>query len=295
MLGRVRVVFIGSVPEVAAAIVLGGHELAACVVVEGWIDRSRARWAPRGVRAVARERGAPVHSLRPDRRLPTALERLAIHGDALVCAGFPSRIPPSVLGRFRLGGLNVHPSLLPAHRGPDPVGRTLLAREASTGVTLHEMTDTLDAGPIVVSVPCPILPLDTRTALRDRLLALGALTIPRALRSFEQGDRMAVPEPGPLEPRLRSDEVRPDPDLSTLELDARIRAVSRIPGARMRDDRGLVHRVVGCAPLVTERSGRPGAVLDVCGPRVLMATRDGALWLALAAPPRAVPKRLSAA
>ena len=76
--------------------------------------------------------------------------------DWLVVACFPWRIPASILATPRRGALNLHPSLLPRWRGPEPLFWTFHAGDATTGVTVHRLTDRLDAGPVVAQRRRPL-------------------------------------------------------------------------------------------------------------------------------------------
>ncbi len=112
--------------------------------------------------ASARTHGIPVWTLS---RLPVALEF-----DLLVVACFPQRLPQSLLNRAGIAALNIHPSWLPAYRGPAPIFWQLRDGMREIGVTLHHMTSRIDAGDIVaqtnVSLPVGISGLDA-----DELLA----------------------------------------------------------------------------------------------------------------------------
>src|ERR1700686_2568971 len=68
--------------------------------------------------------------------------------DLFCVATFPRILDAGVLALPRLGVLNVHPSLLPRHRGPDPLFWTFFDSEAETGVTVHWITQEVDAGDI---------------------------------------------------------------------------------------------------------------------------------------------------
>jgi methionyl-tRNA formyltransferase len=70
--------------------------------------------------------------------------------DVAVCDGFPWRVPAAALRVPRLGMLNVHPSLLPRHRGPMPIHWAVRQGDAETGVTIHWMAESFDTGRIVV-------------------------------------------------------------------------------------------------------------------------------------------------
>jgi phosphoribosylglycinamide formyltransferase-1 len=94
-----------------------------------------------------------------------------------VLAGYDQLLRPPYFTAFAGRSINVHPSLLPAHGGPDMVGlavhRSVLdAGDRETGVTIHEVTPQLDAGPILAQERLPILPGDSAETLAARVLAL---------------------------------------------------------------------------------------------------------------------------
>jgi methionyl-tRNA formyltransferase len=98
--------------------------------------------------------GIPVYEIGDlgDPRIPTLLEGL----DFLVTACFPRLLPQPWLDAPRQGCLNLHPSLLPAFRGPNPIEDQLAAGEQTTGITLHLMDATADTGPILLQEAFPI-------------------------------------------------------------------------------------------------------------------------------------------
>ena len=100
--------------------------------------------------------GIPVwESGRPDQREALAwLQRLA--PDLILVACFPWRLPASWLAVPPNGAFNVHPSRLPAFRGPAPLFWQFRADVAETGVTIHEMSETMDEGAIVAQASWPL-------------------------------------------------------------------------------------------------------------------------------------------
>ena len=70
--------------------------------------------------------------------------------DLLLVFGFNWKIPRDVIASLRYGALNVHPSLLPKYRGPSPIPWAIRNGERDLGMTIHRMTDKVDAGPIIV-------------------------------------------------------------------------------------------------------------------------------------------------
>lgn len=179
----VSVVFVcaaGSVSgRVAATWVRTGQSLAAVVVS----DTRPGKPLPRAFARLARS-GVPVIRAGDPadwRGIEAELEGVA--ADVLLCYGFMRLIPGSFLKRFRCGGVNFHPALLPAYRGPHPT-RCLVADgqiEASGGLTLHAMTEAFDEGAILAQAR--FLPQDYFCARRfeDVLVSTMLVTIREVL------------------------------------------------------------------------------------------------------------------
>ncbi|MBI5449371.1 methionyl-tRNA formyltransferase [Candidatus Gottesmanbacteria bacterium] len=94
--------------------------------------------------------------------------------DLLISASFGQKIPSQVIHAAPLGGLNVHPSLLPRWRGADPVPWAILSGDHQTGVTIVTLSDDFDTGAIIAQKKIPITDHDTTDPLRARLFTLGA-------------------------------------------------------------------------------------------------------------------------
>ena len=136
----------------------------------------------RGLR-VATDHGVPTVILsRVD--FPDADARDAAIGAALtragvqlaLLAGYDQLLRPPYFAAFGGRTINIHPSLLPAHGGRGMVGiavhrSVLQAGDAETGVTIHEVTAELDAGPILAMARVPVLPGDDPERLAARVLA----------------------------------------------------------------------------------------------------------------------------
>lgn len=99
-----------------------------------------------------------------------ALDALAPASEVLCAACFPKLLPSDWRQRPRLGALNLHPSMLPAYRGPEPLFWQLRNGEARTGVTLHFMDEAADTGDIVAQVEAPF-PEGITYAEAERLTA----------------------------------------------------------------------------------------------------------------------------
>lgn len=109
-------------------------------------------------------------------------------GVDLVClAGFMRILSPEVTRRWQGRILNVHPSLLPAHRGLHPQRRALQAGDRESGCTIHLVDAGVDTGPIVLQRRVPILPDDDEAALTARILAEEHRAYPDAVRTVLRG------------------------------------------------------------------------------------------------------------
>lgn len=124
---------------------------------------------------------------------PDVLAAVAAHRpDAIVTACFPRRLPAALLAMPPLGGVNVHPSLLPVGRGPDPVFWTLRRGDRHTGATVHQMDATFDTGPILAQEVIDV-PLGARAPdLEIRLAHLGARLLIPALHGLASGQALPL-------------------------------------------------------------------------------------------------------
>jgi methionyl-tRNA formyltransferase len=86
------------------------------------------------------------------------------------------------------GWLNIHPSLLPAYRGPEPIYWTISDGAASSGVTMHRAVPVIDAGPVLAQVEVPTTIADTSGTLARRTTAAGIQVLERALVGLLDGD-----------------------------------------------------------------------------------------------------------
>jgi methionyl-tRNA formyltransferase len=106
--------------------------------------------------------------------------------DFVVAACFPRLLPPDWLAAPRFGCLNLHPSLLPAYRGPFPVEDQLAAGETQSGVTLHRMDATPDTGDILLQEAFPVPAGSTADSLTRLAAARGADLLIRYLSAPEK-------------------------------------------------------------------------------------------------------------
>lgn len=187
-----RVVFMGT-PDFAAcslASLLAAPEIEVPLVLcQPDKPRGRSRTPqPPPVKELALQAGVEV--LQP-RRLKSgaAPERLAeIRPDAIVVVAYGRILPPNILALPRLGCLNVHASLLPELRGAAPIQWAIVRGHSRSGVSIMQMDEGLDTGPVLAVQEVPITADDEAGDLYDRLKELGAALLVPTLLAHARGE-----------------------------------------------------------------------------------------------------------
>ena len=123
---------------------------------------------------LAQQQGIPIHYLSDQTALTSIKPDSIENPDYILVACFPYRLPASIIDWPLLGCLNIHPSLLPKYRGPDPIFWQLQNSESQTGVSLHLVTPELDAGPVVDQKTCPFIEGAKRDNIEIMLAESGA-------------------------------------------------------------------------------------------------------------------------
>ncbi len=120
---------------------------------------------------------------------PEAIDQLrAYEADLFVVCDYGQILSPTALGAAKLGGINLHASLLPKYRGAAPIHWAIYRGEAETGVTVIHMTPQLDAGPCVVQTSTPIGPEEDCGQLEARLAEMGVEAVMEAIEQLERWD-----------------------------------------------------------------------------------------------------------
>ena len=230
-------VFMGT-PDFAAAILGGlvaaGHRMRAVYTQPPRPAGRGHRLQASPVQLLAERIGVPVHCPESLREEAAQAGFAALGVDAAVVAAYGLILPPAVLAAPRLGCLNVHASVLPRWRGAAPIQRTLLAGDRETGITIMQMDQGLDTGPILLQRTVPILPDTNAGELTETLAELGTRLMLEALDGVAGGK--LTPRPQPEEgvtyaPKIRREEARLDWRQPANALERRVRAFAPAPGA----------------------------------------------------------------
>jgi methionyl-tRNA formyltransferase len=283
-------VFMGT-PEFAATILDGliaaGHRMRAVYTQPPRPAGRGHRLLPTPVQELAERHGLPVHCPASLRSADAQAEFAAIPADAAVVAAYGLILPAPVLHAPRLGCLNVHASILPRWRGAAPIQRAILAGDSETGITIMQMDEGLDTGPILLQERVPIGPETAAEELSEQLAGLGARLMVEALDGLARGALLPRLQPAAgvtYAAKLRREEARLDWRRPAAALERQVRAFDPWPGAFFegRGERIRVLRAEADPRLVT---APPGTVLDA---RLSIACGEGVLRpLVLQRPARA--------
>jgi methionyl-tRNA formyltransferase len=175
--------------------------------------------------------------------------------------------------------INIHGSLLPRWRGAAPIHRAIESGDLETGVTIMEMEEGLDTGPMLLMERLPILDTDTTGSLHDKLADMGGRMIVEALRKMAAGGLDAVPQPEEgvsYAAKISKDEAKLDLQRPALELARKVRAFNPFPGAHAQAG-GVTVKVWNAQ--ATDGTGRPGQVLAADAGGIVVACGEGALRL----------------
>ena len=193
----------------------------------------------------------------------------------MIVAAYGLIVPVAVLAAMPKA-LNIHASLLPRWRGAAPIVRAILAGDRETGVSIMQMEEGLDTGPVLVQVRLPITNEDDAGTLHDKLAALGARMIVAAL-SEVMGERFQpVPQSwqgATYAAKIEKNETILDWNRDAVELERAVRAFRPAPGA-VTFANGETLKVWRAH--VLEEQGIPGTLLRAYGALVVACSR-GAL------------------
>jgi len=185
--------------------------------------------------------------------------------DVAVVVAYGKLIPGDLLGVMRHGFVNLHPSLLPRHRGPSPIQWALVCGDRATGVTTMLLDEGMDTGPILLQERVMIEDGETAEMLAPRLAELGADLVVRTLDELERGTITPRPQPSDgvnTTPMLRRNFAKVDWSMPARQLINRLRGFTPWPGL-YTDFRGGRLKIFGLEEAKPSPKGdeAPGSVL----------------------------------
>ncbi len=146
------------------------------------------------VKVAAEGLGIPV--LQPNNLRGESIQAVLseLSPDVIVVAAYGRFLPTAVLELASHGCLNLHPSLLPRHRGPSPVATAILEGDETTGVSLMLLDEGMDTGPVIAATAVPMTGRETAGELTDTLFDLGGALLQENLAPWVEGRLRATPQ-----------------------------------------------------------------------------------------------------
>jgi methionyl-tRNA formyltransferase len=241
---------------------------------------------PPPVKRAALSLGIPV--LQPETlRDPAAVEQLAaLRPDVGVVAAYGEILRKSVLAIPPLGYLNIHPSLLPLHRGPTPVPGAILAGDTETGVTVMLLDAKMDSGPIIAQQRVPLPPDARSDKLTEELFRLGSALLLEALAGYAAGASSPTPQDdsqATYTKMLKKEDGAIDWHASAIQIERMTRAYHPWPGAQTLW-RGQPLKIIAAQAHPTWGGDEPPGALLPRPDSIWVATGAGALELLIVQP-----------
>jgi methionyl-tRNA formyltransferase len=246
---------IGTTAPVFRALIENGYDIAALVVAQKETGPSR-KPRPLEIVEIAEAHNIPV--LAPAKLSGATGELAACGAEAAVLIAYGKLVPQSVIDLFPAGIINLHPSLLPKHRGSTPIESVILNGETETGISLMQLAVEMDAGPLYAqshySVPAGI----SKAELAQDLLEVGAQAIISLLPGILDGSCLALPQDhnqATIDKQIQKEDGIIDWRKPAVQLEREIRAYAGWP--RSRTTLGGVDVIITAAH-TGEGSGTPG-------------------------------------
>ena len=265
---KLRIAFMGtpeySVPTLQSLISFG-HDIRA-------VYTQPPRPAGRGkknkvspVQSLAELNGLTVkspHSLKTDEE-QEYFEKLGL--DAAIVVAYGLILPKTFLEVPRLGCINIHASLLPRWRGAAPIQRAIMAGDTKTGVTIMQMDEQLDTGPIFTTSEVEITDQTTSETLHQSMANLGACIINKTLKDINSKNLRAIEQSTSgisYADKLSRDEGYVDWNKSAEEIEKLVRALYPWPGAWTEIDGSRIKIFESKVIPASKQTFPPGTIID---------------------------------
>jgi methionyl-tRNA formyltransferase len=265
------------------------HEIVA-VVTSPLKPRGRRPPVASPVRRLAEARGTEIFDP-DDVNSEASRERLAQYGaDLLVVCDYGQILSAETLATTRLGGVNLHGSLLPKYRGAAPIQWAIYHGETETGVSVIHMTPRVDAGPVIEQGRMAIGPDETAADVEARLAEFGAEHLSRAIDALEADTARPLPQDpkrASKAPRIRKSDGLLDWSRPAEAIRNHVRAMEPWPRAYTfwhRPGGPPVRLILGRVEVAStpDPNAPPGTVVEAAGDRIVVAAgRDAVVLHAL--------------
>lgn len=276
-----RVAFMGT-PEFALpslkALLNAGYDVVACYSQPPKPMGRGHQVQEMPIHAFAKSKGIPVFTPKSLKSNDEQERFSSLNLDLAVVVAYGLILPKGILDIPKYGCVNVHGSLLPRWRGAAPLHRALLAGDTKTGISIMQMDEGLDTGPVILVEELSIMESMTAQDLHDQMALLGGKTLVDALPGYLDGS--LIPEPQSEEGATYANKLRKEEGLLIWSEPAstllrKIKALNPWPGVWFEH---LGNRIKVIDAVIDTQSGTPGTVLDnqltiACADHSLRPTR----------------------
>ncbi len=221
---------------------------------------------------------------------PESVEQLLnFKADLFVVCDYGQILSRDCLAASKLGGINLHGSLLPKYRGAAPINWAIFQGEPVTGITIIHMTSKLDGGPCLIKAETEIGPQETAEQIEPRLAKLGVAPVLQAIGVLENWDgnspigQSQDPAQATRAPRLKKSDGKINWSRSAVEIVNQIRAFQPWPGTFTTWDneklkqplRIIIHQATALPEQSPSSAKAPGSVLVADGTALIIQTGSG--------------------
>ncbi len=277
-----RTIFFGS-PEFAVPCLDALNEISEVVAVISQPDRPAGRglaMRPPAVKQRALELGLDVWQPTKVRTAEFAERLRTLEADVAVVVAYGRILPLAVLEAPRAGCVNVHASLLPRWRGAAPIQWSIVHGDEETGVTLMQMDEGMDTGPILATAATRIEAADDAATLSERLSNMAAALLREQLPRYLAGELAPKHQDdaaATMAPLLDKSDGRIQWNKPARAVHNQIRGMNPWPGAHtvLGERRIKVHRTL--ATTLDPEGARPGEVIALDPEGILVACAEGTL------------------
>lgn len=210
------------------------------------------------IKKVAEANGIPV--LLPN-KLSEVSDDIRKFGATIgVLVAYGKMVPQSIIDLFPRGIVNIHPSLLPKHRGSTPIESVILDGSQETGVSIMKLVQAMDAGPVYAQSPVTLSGNESKQELADHLLDIGGAMLMDILPGIIDGSVVAAPQANDsatYDSLINKNDGMLDWNKSALAIEREIRAYTLWPQSRAKI--GTIDVIITKARVIHE-SGTPGSI-----------------------------------
>ena len=283
-----RLIFMGT-PEFAIPVLASLTKISDSEVVAVYTPPDRAAGRGRKARTspvkdYAVQLSIQVKQPETFRSAEVQAELTDLQPDAIIVAAYGKLLPKPVLDLPEMGCLNIHPSLLPRHRGPSPVATTILNRDGVTGVTIMLLDEGMDTGPLIAQHEFFLQGDENTEDLTKALFELGARLLVETLPKWKSGEIQSESQDesiASVSRKLERSDGLVDWNLTADELERRARAFTTWPGLFTNWNESNLKLVDVSYHGVDSSKWEPGTVFQSDDPETpaVVATSEGFLGL----------------